>query len=291
MTGTGSTTLTSTGTLSLGGDGSYQILDTRTFTNQGHATWLGTSGYFYLSDGAVFNNAGTFTVNCDESVLGSSGAAFNNTGTFTKSSSSGTTEFSSTLFNNSGTVNLQSGTLRLDNGGSDGSAGAFVVAAGAVLDFNGGNTLLASSIGTSATAQPGEVMVSAGNVDVIGSYNISGNTTVSGGMVNFYGGLVSLGPTVTISSGTADVFPNITIPTLDLTGGTLTGPGAITITGMLTWNNYGQMTGTGSTTLTSTGTLSLGGDGSYQILDTRTFTNKGHATWLVQRQAKELGCY
>jgi hypothetical protein len=283
MNGTGSTTVNAGAALSLGGDFTPQTLDARTFTNSGAATWQVGSGAFDIEDGAVFNNKGTFTDKAEGLVQGSGATGvFNNSGTFTRTLTSGVTEFYSTgvQFNNTGTVNVASGILKMDGGGND-TAGSFAVASGATLDFNGGTTHLGSNIGTSTVAQPGNVVFSAGTTDVAGTYNVSGSTTVSGGTATFAGTLVSLGSTVTFSGGTADVSQNVTIPTLNLTGGTLTGVGAVTVTTGLTWNAYGQMTGTGSTTVNAGATFALGGDGSYETLDGRTFNNNsGTASWL-----------
>ncbi len=291
MSGAGSTTLAAGTTMALGGDGSYQTLDARTFNNLGTVNW--TAGYyFYLDDGAVFNNqaGANFNANTPNStnqyIYDGSGATptFNNAGTFTNAAGAGnTTQVTNyVLFNNSGTVNANSGTLLLGYGGTDTSAGSFVVPAAGALQFSG-VTSLASSVGTSGSPQAGTVTFAGGTTDVNGNYNVSGSTNVTGGLVEFTPAstLTSLGSTVTISGGTADISPNVSIATLNLTGGTLTGSGTVTVTSALTWKNYSIMSGTGATTLNNGATMALGGDGSWQELDARTFNNNlgGTVNW------------
>src|SRR5262249_24554819 len=156
LTGTGTLTVSGTttwtgGTLSGTGETVAQggltisgtntkVLNQRTLTNAGTATWAGASTVL-VGLGAVLNNTGTFDAQGDASVS-TSGAggtfAFNNTGPFTKPAGTGTTNFTFGTFNNTspGTVQVQSGTLRLDAGGGS-STGHFSVAAGATLEFAG----------------------------------------------------------------------------------------------------------------------------------------------------------
>jgi hypothetical protein len=284
MVGTGSTTLAKGATMSLSGDGSNEVVETRTFNNYGNAIWEGSSGNFSLLLGAIFDNeaGASFTVNNDQTINDTAGAtaSFNNMGTFTKSGTTGTTEFANVVFNNTGTMNVNSGTLQLDTSGND-SSGAFKVASGATLHFAGGITTLASAVDAASSSSAGTVLFSAGTTDVSGIYNLTknGSTTISGGTVNFLGTLTSLGGTVTISGGTANLTANATVPNLDLTGGTLTGSGSVTVTSSLTWNGGSTMSGTGSTTVASTGTANLNGTPNNITLDGRTFNDYGVTTY------------
>jgi hypothetical protein len=286
MVDTGSTTLAKGANLSLGGDGTSLVLDSRTFNNYGSVSWAGNSGTFYMYNGAVFNNevGASFTANADQTIDDAYGttAKFNNAGTFTKiSANSGPTDFANVLFNNTGTVNVNSGIIELDTGGTD-SAGTFNVASGGKLYFAGGITTLASSITASGSGLPPTVLFSAGTTDVTGTYNLAnGVTTISGATVNFTASstLTSLGGVVTIiGSGTANFSANTTIPVLYLTGGTLTGSGTVTVSSQLTWDGGSTMSGTGSTTLAASGTATLGGDSTELVLDGRTFNNAGNIT-------------
>ncbi len=272
MSGTGSTTLAAGATMSLGGDGTAENLDGRTFNNRGTVNWLTGSYLLYLSDGALFSNTGTFNANATSSTTqsiynsGSSGT-FANAGTFNNAPGAGnTTEFYNTLFNNTGTVNVNTGTLALLGGGND-SAGTFFVPTAGTLLFEGGVTALASAIGTTTTTAAGTVAFSAGTTTVTGTITAAGNFTIA------------------ISGGIVNVEKPVSIPILDLTGGTLTGSAAVTVTATtgtaLTWNGGATMSGTGSTTLAAGATMSLGGDGTAENLDGRTFNNLGIVNWLT----------
>ena len=70
------------------------------------------------------------------------------------------------------------------------------------------------------------------------AFTPAGTTSVeSDAVVNFDGTFTSLGSKLTISAGTANLGGNnVTLESLDLTGGTLTGTGTVTVTGALTWS-------------------------------------------------------
>jgi hypothetical protein len=224
-----------------------------------------------LNDGALFNNQAGATFNANASsapfFINTSGPAgtFANAGTFNNAPGGGNTTQVNALFNNTGTVNASSGTLLLDGGGSD-TAGTFFVPAAGALNFGGGVTALASAVGSSTNKAAGTLAFTGGTTTVTGAVTDTGNFTIA------------------ISGGTAD-FENTTdsVPYLDLTGGTLTGSAALTVTATtgtaLTWNG-GTMSGSGSTTLASGATMSLGSDNTTETLDGWTFTNQGTVNWL-----------
>ena len=105
---------------------------------------------------APFTNEGTVDDQVDLTFLvpnilpcTTSGGSFNNSGTFTKSGDTGTTLFTTQgscgplSFNNTGTVNVNSGTLSLQDGKS--TSGSFTVPAGSTLNFSGGTYTLDGS--------------------------------------------------------------------------------------------------------------------------------------------------
>src|SRR5207237_318408 len=110
MNGVGSTSVAAGAVFNLGGT-QPKNLDTRTFNNAGTATWTGTSD-IYLSNGAQFNNSGTFDAQNNQRLLFIGGAppSFNNSGTFRKSAGAGTT-YMTTAFNNVGATSLLTGTV------------------------------------------------------------------------------------------------------------------------------------------------------------------------------------
>jgi YD repeat-containing protein len=81
--------------------------------------------------------------------------------------------------------------------------------------------------------------------------------------------------TLSFSSGSLSIAAASTTPILNLSFGTLTGSGDLTVTKALDWTG-GAMSGTGTTTVGEGGTLDLAGD---LTLDARTLANAGTATY------------
>jgi hypothetical protein len=250
---------------------SSETLDARTLNSPNHATWSGNTN-IGLSDGAVINNlaTGNFAVQNNQTLSGN--GVFNNLGTLTKSIAVSTTTISS-RFNSSGKVQLSTGSLDLQNGGTD--SGSFTLAtASDALQFDGGTTKMTSA---SSISGPGTVTFN-GNVTELGTYNITGATNVKGGNVILAGNLQSVGASLAIAGGTVNIPGSLSVPRLSLTGGTLTGWGDITVTTSLNWSSS-TMSGAGSTTVVSGATLNVGGTNSGETLDTRTLNIAGHANW------------
>ena len=87
------------------------------------------------------------------------------------------------------------------------------------------------------------------------------------------GGVPGAGDTALISGGTVTVSTNVTVGTLQLTGGTLDGEGTLTVNAAMTWGNA-TMKGAGSTNIAAGATLNLAAT-SFEILDGRTVNNAG----------------
>jgi hypothetical protein len=217
--------------------------------NGGTAAWSGTGG-ITLNAAAVWNNpAGTvLTVTGDASLSGSAGT-FNNAGTLQKAAGTGTTTISTSL-TNSGTIDAASGTINV--AGRDITTGSFTVEAGASLAFNGGIQALEAGASVSGN---GNVTFGGGNVTILGSYAVTGSTTVS--------------------SGTAAFDSDTTLPALTFSGGTLGGTGTLTVTGLLTWTG-GTMTGGGHTE--ADGGMAISGNNDKQ-LSNRILDNAAEADW------------
>jgi hypothetical protein len=227
------------------------FLDGRLLVNAGTAALTGV-GSMSARNGAVIDNlaGATFLVQSDVSLDGP-GAVFDNAGDFRKTAGSGSSQFN-LAFRNSGSVEAETGTLNF-NGGD--STGVMHVAARATLQFTANIFTLRAS---SATDGDGTVLLGppaeGGHLIVAGSYAVA-NTLVNGATVDF------------------DCAA--TVAHLTLSGGTLTGVGDLTVTGVLDWGS-GTLSGTGHTL--STGALNLSGTGG-KTLDTRTVDNAGTATW------------
>ncbi|MFN0136691.1 MAG: beta strand repeat-containing protein [Phycisphaerae bacterium] len=135
MAGGGVTCIPSFAALRLtGNDGKTMI--NRQIANEGAMTIAG--GALNLSSASVVNNSGTLDLQSDTSInfVGGSQSFVENSGTLRKSGGSGTSIIGAT-FNSTGAVDVQSGTLRLSNGGI--STGSFELSPAAVLDFSFGN--------------------------------------------------------------------------------------------------------------------------------------------------------
>ena len=168
-------------------------------------------------------------------------------GTFIDSSSASTTATINAPFNNAGTVNISSGKLSLVV--TDSSSGSFNVASGATLGFDGGtHTFTSGSVisGLSGSGT-GAVEISAGAVSFGSSANLATlpSFTISGG-------------TATLSTGSGDATPSLT-----MSGGVLTGTDNLTVS-TLSWSD-GLMTGGGSTILSSGGSGTIANGGSKQL--------------------------
>jgi hypothetical protein len=257
MVGTGSTTFN--GTLALSGDG-YRIITERTVNFANTTTWTnvagsGYNGLIYTGSGATLNNSSSFRddTSVDTSINNGYGGAqstFINSGSYTKSGASRTNI--DIAFDNSGAVTVNAGTLALGGGGT--SSGTFNVASGATLALSGGTHTLNGLVAGTGT---GRLLVSGGTVEANGVNAFGGQLAVSGGQINTNGSFSAAG--------------------FDMTGGTVGGTGALTISGPSSWTGFnGQMAGTGSTTFN--GALALSGDG-YRVITERTVNFANTTTW------------
>jgi YD repeat-containing protein len=232
-------------------------LDGRTLVNTATATWA--SGFMAVADGAVIDNqaGATFDVQSDSgfflSAIGGADATFNNAGTFMKSGGTGNTDVANVIFNNTGRVDVKSGTVTLEDGGT--GSGSFAAEARATLAFGSGTYTLTANSSVVGSGTIG--FVNGGTALVGGIYGVNGTTEISSGTVNF------------------GVSAKTTALTLD--GGTLTGSGTVTVTGLLTWST-GTMSGIGQTV--ASGGFQLTNGGSDLQLDGRTLVNTATATWV-----------
>ncbi len=138
-------------TLSLTGGNYYaETVSGGTLNNSGTITWTGT-GNIGLQNTATINNqtGALFNIQTTASLIPSNGSdttalTFNNAGTLRKSSVSGTTSFiyqagyssggDGIVLNDSGTVDVQKGTLSLQDGGTE--SGTLTAESGATLSLS-----------------------------------------------------------------------------------------------------------------------------------------------------------
>ena len=210
------------------------------------------------TDGGNFQNLGTLTANAGNMVYnGGPDTGFYNSGTFNIDEQDATFTFGiSVNFGNSGTINLIHGGL---NFGDSTNTGAFHVAAGCTLTLSpfeecdfGGSSLIDGA---------GTVIFSCSNdhapINIAGTYNVTGASTVSGGYVNYLAPIASFGTIgFTASRGQFNFGSNnVTLPALALNG-TIAGSGTLTINGLLTGGgqlSIAQTMANGGVSLTNSG--------------------------------------
>src|SRR5262249_25683014 len=234
LDGSGSVVVASGATLSIAG-GNDKAFSQRTLANSGTVIWSG--GNFNTGNGAILTNlvGGVIDIQSDQSWThnqGGSPAAINNAGLLKKSAGSGTSTVQAVL-NNYGTLDIQSGTLSFSKSG-DGH-GIYKVAAGATLNFGSDGTTLEAD---SSVSGAGTVSFGGSTVNGHGSYTVTGNTAISGGVASFNGNASTLN--------------------VSLSGGTLSGSGVLTVSGVMNWTG-GGLDGSGSVVVASGATLSIAG--------------------------------
>lgn len=251
QSGSGATTIAAGATLNV--NGSHVTQNQRTLNNAGTVNWTATI-YWDMNNGAILNNlaGATFNAQTNGGILGP-GGVFNNQGTFV-CSGSGVSSVTAP-FNNSNLVQVQGGTLNLNGGGN--SSGVFTVSNGAVLNFGGGTHTITLGPADSISGA-GTVAFSSGATTITGTgtYNITGSTDVTGGIVN-----------LNLPAATTKANQN---------NGTLGGSGTLTVTQVMTWTG-GTQSGSGATTIAAGATLNV--NGSHVTQDQRTLNNAGTVNW------------
>ena len=239
MAGSGNIVILNGALFNISGGSSGRTVNTRTVNNAGTTVFEpGTT--VSMGQGAVFNNqVGALFDMKSNAVFDYTTAGgvpqFNNLGTLRKSAGTGTSTIDIPV-NSSSPVEVQTGTLSLTLGGA--SSGNFTVSSGAVLHFGGGTHTITLGDGESISAA-GRVRFSAGTTSIggAGDYNVTGNTEVTGGTVNFNGVATTVNAL--------------------LSGGTLGGSGTLSVTGNLDWTG-GNFGGSGNLDIANTATLNIG---------------------------------
>lgn len=252
-----STALTSaSGSLAKLGDGMLTLEADNTFSGTtqvlGGTLRLGTGGSVGSLAGAITVASGA-TLDVNRSGAFSPASFITNAGTIALSGGPAMTL--TTSISGGGTLNLGTGTLNISDGGS--VANSIVNPVALTFTRSSGSTSHSGAIsgaGTLTKAGAGTVVLTADNT-------YSGGTTVSAGVLQ----VGSFGATGDIGSGDITVAPGATLA-FSRTG-TLVVEGAISGAGTLTKNSGGTLvlagdaTHTGGTTV-SIGTLQIGGGGT-----------------------------
>ena len=175
-----------------GAFGEFQ-LNGDTLTNAAAKTtnFTGT-GNLDIGNGGAFINNGTFVAQNNQMIegnLGGSGNAFYNNGTFTRSTRTGGFTVS-VAFDNAGAINVQTGTLSLEGGGT--GSGLFVIGSGAILQFTGNYTLANPSSFSGAGLVDFNGATLTGTTNFNSTLTLSGPGTWAGGVLTFPTGGVTM---------------------------------------------------------------------------------------------------
>jgi len=225
-----------------------------------------------LEKGAVVNNlaGATWTVSANTPQTSDGTAVFNNSGAFVQSATTAITTNWATPIDGAGTITVSTGTLNLTGVLKTTITGVITVATGATLDYGQGGTL------------------EGGTVAGTGTFNFTAATTLTG-KYGFAG-------ITRVESGAGVVTFNgaTTFTTLDFASGTLTGTGALTVSGTLNWTG-GYLSGTGGLTVAKGATATIV-PSSYSNtgISAGTLTNAGTvklappsdvAQWVLEKSA------
>jgi hypothetical protein len=251
-----------------------------TLVNNSAGVW--SAGQIGCYGAALFSNtpAATLDFTADGNAIYSGGSVYGllvNAGLLRKTAGAGTTTLSLPCANTA-SVQANSGTLALTltNG-----TGGFSVASGATFSVNGTATLAAGSSITGA----GNFAVTGGLITNNGTLNVGGTNTFSAGTAVFVGGC-TITNTLAVNGGMVMLNGSGTVAPafLSVSGGTLQGSQAVTVSGPFVWSG-GALGGAGSATVvTANGGLTMNGTGKY--LNT-TLVNNSAGAW----SAGQINCY
>lgn len=241
MTGTpGSGRTLANGGVALSG-AANKHLKGRALTAAGASTWAGT-GKLLISDGGVWRNTGTFTTGDGIMDFVARPGRFVNAGVFRKAAGAGKLQLS-VPFDNPGRFALAAGKAVLTAGGT--ATANATLRLPATFDLAAGTTLSIESNGGADAAYtfgPGAAVTGPG------TFLVREKLTATGA---------------------------VRLSNLTLRGGTLDGPGLVTVTGKLTWE-VGTMRGKGKTR--AEGGVDLTGPID-KVLENRFLENLKAATW------------
>jgi T5SS/PEP-CTERM-associated repeat protein/autotransporter-associated beta strand protein len=185
------------------GNGEFQLINDTLSVLAGKTATFAGDGNFDMFSGATIVNSGTFVAQNNQEIYNTygNGAIFNNKGAFIRNSGTGTFTVSNVTFNNTGTVNVQTGTLSLQGGGS--ATGSFNVSgSNAVLQFVGAYDL------SSPSSFSGGGLVDFNSATLTGTSVFNSAVTLSG-PGTWYGGVLTFpsgGVTMDASHGAGGEF-------------------------------------------------------------------------------------
>lgn len=237
LTTSSSLELSATCTTTISGSGNRNLYGA--LVNNG--TCNHTGGSLRLQVGGSVENNGTFTINGATFIINVGGNAFTNNGVFNKNNSNELNFFASFDQAGTGIANINAGTMKLLFGGTSKADAAINIASGATLSISSGTYSFGADNSISGA---GDFEVLGGTITVDATFNVTGNTEISGGTINF-------------NHATASNFTN-----LNLSGGTLQGNGQLVINSDFRWSGTSTIQGGDSLKLTNTANGFIFGGGS-----------------------------
>lgn len=232
LSGTGMTR--ANGGLDLSG-GLKDLSGGRNLVNTGGqvANWTGGSIRVFNTSQLVNEVGATFNVTVDGGRMsGSSAARFINAGNLNIALSdvSKNVQFDSPPLDNNGTVNIRTGELRLGGGGA--SNGSFAVEANGRLNFSGGTHTLQAGSTVAGSNVEFSFKDSGGMTTIEGTYNVD-NTTITGNTAIF-NAVSSFTRTLTQTQGFLGGSGDLIVTgNTTLSGGIIQGPGRLITVGGL----------------------------------------------------------
>ena len=290
-------TLNVQGPFNLVGSAAKTLTGTVNLSGPGTSVWGGT-GALDMNSGAVFNNQAGSTIDVQSplSILSEVPAngttpVFTNAGTFRQTVTTGTTTFGTVTsytpavaFNNSGTVDVQTGTLSLQGGGTI-AAGAAFTGAG-FTRFAGGPGLQTMTINGAATganlAIDAGILTGPGDLTVSGEFDWTGGGLAgTGRLILAAGAQMNLtGASYTMTGGGRPVDSTAAGAAVNWTGGTL--GGTLNVQGPFNLVGSAAKTLTGTVNLSGPGTSVWGGTGALDMNSGAVFNNQAGSTIDVQ---------
>jgi RHS repeat-associated protein len=237
MSGSGATVIAPGGSASITTGGGKAKVIKRAFVNEGSLSV--NAGLLRLSEGSVFENKGTATVNLEEAGTqaiavgeGTVQPEIRNTGTLRKTGGTGTSRIQVNL-TNFGTINAETGTLAFDRKGQEILLDSGTTLKGSILFYE-------ANVTTAAISTPGKVTIEKAELQV------------------------TKGLTATFSG-----------ELLVKSGNIISGEGTLAVSGSLVWANESTMSGSGETVIAPGGSASITtGGGSARVVE-RGFVNEG----------------
>lgn len=253
MTGNGKTVILNSATSSLK---LHTSLAVRTLINEGTLT-APKASELEMAEGAILENKGKLLANAEEESKGS--AIFAGTGAAPLLVNKGTIEKSTS---NSPKFETKIGVSIENFGKVD-----FTAASSGKLAFLGNVTSSGGTWGKNIALRSGTF--SSTNDNVTGTLTVAGATGSAKELTGSSGTLQITSGSVSVPAESTDA-----IGTLKLEGGKLDGSGSFKVTTGLTWNSYGTMSGSGTTTLTASAT----GEVTDGVINERHLVNAGTLT-------------